>query len=120
MKAKWQSEKDEIEKMRTAKGQLEKAKLELEQARQAGDLNKAAELQYGSIPELEKLLESEQERLQELQKDGVFLKEEVDEEDVAEIVARWTGVPVSKMLEGEMQKLIAMEEIGRASCRERV
>ncbi len=110
MKAKWQSEKDEIEKMRTAKEQLEEAKLHLEQARQAGDLAKAAELQYGRIPEVEKLLESERSRLEELQKDGVFLKEEVDEEDVAEVVAKWTGVPVSKMLEGEMQKLVNMEE----------
>ena len=109
MKAKWQSEKEEIEKMRTAKEQLEQAKLELEQARQAGDLTKAAELQYGRIPELEKLLESERSRLEELQKDGVYLKEEVDEEDVAEVVAKWTGVPVSKMLEGEMQKLVSME-----------
>src|SRR5205809_3751430 len=110
MKAKRQSEKEEIEKMRTAKEQLEQAKLELEQARQAGDLTKAAELQYGRIPEIEKLLETEQKRLGELQQDGVFLKEEVDEEDVAEVVAKWTGVPVSKMLEGEMQKLVAMEE----------
>ena len=109
MKAKWQSEKDEIQKMREGKEQLEQAKLELEQARQAGDLTKAAEIQYGRIPELEKLLETEQTRLAELQKDGVFLKEEVDEEDVAEIVAKWTGVPVSKMLEGEMQKLVNME-----------
>ena len=110
MKAKWQSEKDEIEKMRTAKEQLEEAKLQLEQARQAGDLAKAAELQYGRIPEVEKLLESERERLEQLQSDGVFLKEEVDEEDVAEVVAKWTGVPVSKMLEGEMQKLVSMED----------
>ncbi len=110
MKAKWQSEKEEIEKMRTVKEQLEQARLELDRARQGGDLNKAAELQYGRIPEMEKVLETEQERLAELQKDGVFLKEEVDEEDVAEIVAKWTGVPVSKMLEGEMQKLIAMED----------
>jgi ATP-dependent Clp protease ATP-binding subunit ClpB len=110
MKAKWQSEKEEIEKMRTAKEQLEEAKLELERARQAGDLNKAAELQYGRIPELEKTLAAEQDRLSDLQKDGVFLKEEVDEEDVAQVVAKWTGVPVSKMLEGEMQKLIGMEE----------
>ena len=110
MKAKWQSEKEEIEKMRGAKEQLEEAKLHLEQARQAGDLNRAAELQYGRIPELEKLLNEEQNRLSELQTDGVFLKEEVDEEDVAEVVARWTGVPVSKMLEGEMQKLVSMEE----------
>jgi ATP-dependent Clp protease ATP-binding subunit ClpB len=110
MKAKWQSEKEEIEKMRKFKEELEDAKLQLEQARQAGDLNRAAELQYGRIPELEKQLEAEQSRLGELQKDGVFLKEEVDEEDVAEVVAKWTGVPVSKMLEGEMQKLVAMED----------
>ncbi|MGD9630209.1 MAG: ATP-dependent chaperone ClpB [Pyrinomonadaceae bacterium] len=114
MKAKWQSEKEEIEKMRAAKEQLEGAKLDLERARQAGDLAKAAEIQYGKIPELEKLLQTEQERLESLQKDGVFLKEEVDEEDVAEVVAKWTGVPVSKMLEGEMQKLIQMESnLGR-------
>lgn len=109
MKAKWQSEKDEIEKMRAAKEQLEEAKLELERARQAGDLNKAAELQYGTIPNIEKELDAEQQRLAELQKDGVYLKEEVDDEDVAEVVAKWTGVPVSKMLEGEMQKLVQME-----------
>jgi ATP-dependent Clp protease ATP-binding subunit ClpB len=109
MKAKWQSEKEEIEKMRTGKEKLEEAKLALERARQAGDLAKAAEIQYGTIPELEKQLQAEQDRLETLQKDGVFLKEEVDEEDVAQIVAKWTGVPVSKMLEGEMQKLIQME-----------
>jgi len=110
MKAKWQSEKEEIEKMRSAKEQLEQARLELEQARQQGDLTRAAELQYGKIPELEKELSDEQARLTELQKDGVFLKEEVGEEDIADVVARWTGVPVSKMLEGEMQKLIRMED----------
>ncbi len=110
MKAKWQSEKAEIEKMRSGKEELEQAKLELEQARQAGDLNKAAELQYGRIPELEKQLEDEQTRLEELQTDGVMLKEEVGEEDIAEIVAKWTGIPVSKMLEGEMQKLLKMED----------
>ena len=110
MKAKWQSEKEEIEKMRTLKEQLDEARTELERARQQGDLNKAAELQYGRIPEIEKLLETEQTRLGELQSDGVYLKEEVDEEDVAEVVAKWTGVPVSKMLEGEMQKLVQMED----------
>ncbi|HXH70313.1 MAG TPA: ATP-dependent chaperone ClpB [Pyrinomonadaceae bacterium] len=110
MKAKWQSEKDEIQKMREAKEKLEEAKLHLEQARNAGDLNRAAELQYGEIPTLEKQLSDEQARLAELQTEGIFLKEEVDEEDVAEVVAKWTGVPVSKMLEGEMQKLVTMEE----------
>ena len=110
MKAKWHSEKEEIEKMRGIKEQLDEARTELERARQQGDLNKAAELQYGRIPELEKLFQTEQERLTQLQSDGVFLKEEVDEEDIAEVVAKWTGVPVSKMLEGEMQKLIQMED----------
>lgn len=110
MKAKWQSEKEEIEKMRTLKEQLDEAKTELDRARQQGDLNKAAELQYGKIPEVEKLLETEQKRLEELQSDGVYLKEEVDEEDVAEVVAKWTGVPITKMLEGEMQKLVQMED----------
>ncbi|MGI9036597.1 MAG: ATP-dependent Clp protease ATP-binding subunit, partial [Pyrinomonadaceae bacterium] len=110
MKAKWQSEKDEIEKMRGGKEKLEQAKLELEQARNAGDLSRAGELQYGTIPTLEKQLASEQNRLADLQKDGVYLKEEVSEEDVAEVVAKWTGVPVSKMLEGEMQKLVTMED----------
>lgn len=110
MKAKWQSEKEEIEKMRGLKEELDGAKTELDRARQQGDLNKAAELQYGKIPEIEKSLESEQERLSQLQSDGVYLKEEVDEEDVAEVVAKWTGVPVSKMLEGEMQKLVQMED----------
>ena len=110
MKAKWQSEKEEIEKMRKLKEQLDEAKTELDRARQQGDLNKAAELQYGKIPEVEKLLETEQKRLEELQSDGVYLKEEVDEEDVAGVVAKWTGVPVSKMLEGEMQKLVQMED----------
>ncbi len=109
MKAKWQSEKEEIEKMRTAKVELEKLRMLLEQAQNAGDFQKAAELQYGKIPELEKVLSEEQDRLAELQRDGVYLKEEVDEEDVAEVVAKWTGVPVSKMLEGEMQKLVSME-----------
>ncbi len=116
MKAKWQSEKEEIEKMREGKEQLEQARLQLDQARQAGDLNRAAELQYGTIPTLEKQLSDEQARLAELQKEGVFLKEEVDDEDVAEVVAKWTGVPVSKMLEGEMQKLVKME----ANLRKRV
>lgn len=110
MKAKWQSEKEEIERMREAKNELEQLRLQLDQARNAGDLAKAAELQYGKIPELESKLAAEQQKLAELQRDGVMLKEEVDEEDVAEVVAKWTGVPVSKMLEGEMQKLVTMEE----------
>jgi len=110
MKAKWQSEKEAIERMRTAKAELEQLRLQLDQARNAGDLGRASELQYGKIPELELGLTAEQEKLANLQSDGVMLKEEVDEEDVAEVVAKWTGIPVSKMLEGEMQKLVTMEE----------
>ena len=110
MKAKWQSEKEAIERMRTAKAELEQLKLQLDQVRNAGDLARASEIQYGQIPELERRFAAEQEKLAELQLDGVMLKEEVDEEDVAEVVAKWTGIPVSKMLEGEMQKLVTMEE----------
>jgi ATP-dependent Clp protease ATP-binding subunit ClpB len=110
MKAKWQSEKEAIERMRTAKAELEQLKLQLDQVRNAGDLARASEIQYGQIPEMERRFAAEQEKLAELQTDGVMLKEEVDEEDVAEVVAKWTGIPVSKMLEGEMQKLVTMEE----------
>lgn len=110
MKAKWQSEKEAIEHMRAAKAELEQLRVQLDQARNAGDLARASEIQYGSIPELERRLALEQEKLAEFQRDGVMLKEEVDEEDVAEVVAKWTGIPVSKMLEGEVQKLVTMEE----------
>ncbi len=110
MKAKWQSEKEAIEHMRKAKAELEQLKLHLDQARNAGDLARASEIQYGKIPELEQRLKAEQEKLARFQQDGVMLKEEVDEEDVAGIVAKWTGIPVSRMLEGEMQKLITMED----------
>jgi len=110
MKAKWQSEKEAIEHMRSAKAELEQLKLQLDQARNAGDLGRASEIQYGKIPELELRLKGEQDKLANFQQDGVMLKEEVDEEDVAEVVAKWTGIPVSKMLEGEMQKLVTMEE----------
>src|SRR5687767_6913105 len=88
MKAKWQSEREEIERMREAKNELEQLRIQLEQARNAGDLTRAAELQYGRIPELERQFNEEREKLAELQRDGVFLKEEVDEEDVAQVVAK--------------------------------
>ena len=110
MKAKWQSEKAIIEHIRGAKAELEQLKLQLDQARNGGDLGRASEIQYGQIPELQQKLEAEQTKLGTLQLDGVTLKEEVDEEDVAEVVAKWTGVPVTKMLEGEMHKLLGMEE----------
>ena len=109
MKAKWKSEKEAIERMRSAKAELEQLRLQLDQARNAGDLARASEIQYGQIPELERKFAEEQATLAKFQEDGVMLKEEVDEEDVAEVVAKWTGIPVSKMLEGEMQKLVTME-----------
>jgi ATP-dependent Clp protease ATP-binding subunit ClpB len=115
MKAKWQSEKEAIDHMRTAKAELEQLRLQLDQARNAGDLGRASEIQYGKIPDLEQKLKVEQDRLANLQQEKVMLKEEVDEEDVATIVAKWTGIPVTRMLEGEMQKLVTME--GRLSNR---
>ncbi|MGA9997676.1 MAG: ATP-dependent chaperone ClpB [Pyrinomonadaceae bacterium] len=110
MKAKWQSEKESIKHMEEARGKLDALKLELERARNAGDLARASELQYGEIPEQERKLAAEQAKLSELQQDGVMLKQKVDEEDIAEVVSKWTGIPVSKMLEGEMHKLVTMEE----------
>ncbi|PYS72221.1 MAG: ATP-dependent chaperone ClpB [Acidobacteria bacterium] len=115
MKAKWQSEKEAIDHMRTAKAELEQLRLQLDQVRNAGDLARASEIQYGQIPDLEQKLKVEQDKLAAFQQDGVMLKEEVDEEDVAQVVAKWTGIPVSKMLEGEMQKLVTME--GRLGLR---
>jgi len=110
MKGKWQAEKEAIKRMEEARGKLDELKLELEHARNAGDLARASELQYGEIPELERQLAAEQAKLDEIQKDGVMLKQKVDEEDIAEVVSKWTGIPVSKMLEGEMHKLVTMED----------
>jgi ATP-dependent Clp protease ATP-binding subunit ClpB len=110
MKAKWQSEKEVIERIRSAKEQMEALKVEAEKFERAGDYGKVAEIRYGQMIELQKQFDADQARLAELQQSGRTLKEEVTEEDVAEVVARWTGVPVSKMLEGEMQKLVNMEE----------
>ena len=110
LKAKWQSEKEAIDHIRTAKAELEQLRLQLDQARNAGELGRASEIQYGKIPELEQKVKQEQDKLATFQQDGVMLKEEVDEEDVATIVAKWTGIPVSRMLEGEMQKLVTMED----------
>ncbi|HEX7333856.1 MAG TPA: ATP-dependent chaperone ClpB [Pyrinomonadaceae bacterium] len=110
MKAKWQSEKEAINHIRSAKAELEQLRFQLDQARNAGDLARASEIQYGTIPELERRLKVEQDKLTTFQQDGVMLKEEVDEEDVAVIVSKWTGIPVTRMLEGEMQKLVTMEE----------
>jgi ATP-dependent Clp protease ATP-binding subunit ClpB len=108
MKAHWQSEKDAIAQIRELKEQLEDRRLELERE---PDLEKAAEIRYGVIPQLEQQVEEASKRLDELQADRAMLKEEVDEEDIAEVVSKWTGVPVSRLMEGEMHKLVRLEEV---------
>ena len=110
LRAQWMSEKEIIAKIRGHKEQIEKTKIESERAEREGDLGRAAELRYGKLLELQKALEGENKRLLEAQKKIKMLKEEVDEEDIAEVVSKWTGIPVSRMLEGEVQKLIHMEE----------
>jgi ATP-dependent Clp protease ATP-binding subunit ClpB len=110
LKAHWQNEKEAIQRIRALKEKIEATKVEEQQAQRKGDLNKAAELRYGTLIQLQKEIERENQKLAELQKNQKMLKEEVDAEDVAEVVAKWTGIPVSKMLEGEVQKLLKMED----------
>jgi ATP-dependent Clp protease ATP-binding subunit ClpB len=108
MKAHWQGEKDAIAQIRELKEQLEAKRGEVERE---ADLEKAAEIRYGQIPQLERQVDEATARLSELQGTEQMLKEEVDEEDVAEIVSKWTGVPVSRLMEGEMAKLVRMEDV---------
>jgi len=110
LRAQWLSEKEIIARIRELKGEIEKTKIESEKAEREGDLTRAAEFRYGRLLELQKSLEGENKRLGEAQKKRKMLKEEVDEEDIAQVVSKWTGIPVSKMLEGEVQKLIYMDE----------
>jgi len=106
----WQREKEAISKIHQIKSELEEKRLEEQKAEQAGNLELAAKLKYSTIPELQNRLEEENKKLVVLQKTTRMLKEEVDEEDIAEVVSRWTGIPVAKMLEGEKEKLLTMEE----------
>ncbi|MEK7363746.1 MAG: AAA family ATPase, partial [candidate division NC10 bacterium] len=110
LKAQWQAEKTAITQIGKIKEEIEAARQGMADAERRGDLNRAAELRYGTLLELEKRLGAENARLAELQKSGKMLKEEVDEEDIAETVAKWTGIPVTRLLEGEVQKLVGMEE----------
>ncbi|MDL2718365.1 MAG: ATP-dependent chaperone ClpB [Acidobacteriota bacterium] len=110
MKARWKSEKDAIAVIRDVKKKIDDTKVAAEAAERQGDLNKAAELRYGTLTKLQKDLEGAQARLDDLQKGGAILREKVDEDDIAAIVSKWTGVPVSKMVEGETQKLLKMDE----------
>jgi ATP-dependent Clp protease ATP-binding subunit ClpB len=108
--AQWQSEKAAIGTLRSLKAEVEKATEEAARAERAGDLGRAAELRYGTLIDLNKRLEAEQQRLNDVHATTRLLKEEVDEEDIAEIVAKWTGIPVTRLLEGEIQKLVHMED----------
>ncbi|MGZ4682010.1 MAG: AAA family ATPase, partial [Acidimicrobiales bacterium] len=108
MKAHWQAEKDAIKQIRELKEQLEGKRSELERE---SDLEKAAEIRYGQLPDLERRMGEATKALDELQVSEKMLKEEVDEEDIAEVVSKWTGVPVSRLMQGEMQKLVRLEDV---------
>jgi ATP-dependent Clp protease ATP-binding subunit ClpB len=110
MKAHWQNEKEAIQTIRKLKEELERAGIEAQQAEREGNLARAAELRYGVETDLRRRLEEANEKLNQLQTHLKMLKEEVDEEDVAEVVSRWTGIPVSRMMEGEREKLVHMED----------
>jgi ATP-dependent Clp protease ATP-binding subunit ClpB len=110
LKAQWQNEKQVIEQSRKLQEQIENLKLESEQAQRRGDLGKASEIQYGRLPELNKQLAETNKRLSELQKSKQILKEEVTEEDIAEVVSSWTGIPVSRLQESQREKLVHMED----------
>ncbi len=110
LKAKWQNEKDIVEGIQQAKEDIENFKLQAEQAERAGDFGKVAELRYGKIKEAEAKLEDSKGQLAELQSNSPMIKEEVDSEDIAGVVSRWTGIPINKMLESDREKLLRLEE----------
>src|SRR5690606_21461869 len=111
MKARWHSEKDQIQRIRTLKEKIDELKVEADRAQRSADLARAAEIQYGEIPKTERELTEAEARLAELQREGKFLKEEVDPEDIAEVVSRWTGVPVTRMMESEKERLLHLDEV---------
>jgi ATP-dependent Clp protease ATP-binding subunit ClpB len=110
LKAQWQAEKVGVQRLRSLREQIEQTKVEIERAERQYDLNRAAELKYGKLTELERRLRSEEALLTKKQGQARLIKEEVDEEDIAEVVSRWSGVPVTRLLEGELQKLLHLEE----------
>ena len=111
MKAQWQQEKEAIQRVRDVREALEKAKRELEEAENEYDLNRAAELRHGRIPQLEKQLKQLEQEMSENNKEGRLLREEVTEEEIAEIVSRWTGIPLTRLVEGEREKLLRLHEL---------
>ncbi len=116
MKTHWSAEKDIINKIQNTKKKVEDLKLEEAKAQREGNLEKAAEIRYGKLVALDKELQKEQKKMEEIQKDNPMLKEEVDAEDVAEVVSNWTGIPLSRMMESDVQKLIHMEERLKHAC----
>ena len=110
LKAQWESERAVIKQMNDLKAKLEETREAADRAQREGDLNKAAELRYGLLPQLQKDLDAASAKLAEMQKKGSLLREEVTDEDIAEIVSKWTGVPVTRMMESEVQKLVRMED----------
>jgi len=110
MKAQWQAEKDVITSIRTIKERVEQLRHDAKTAEREGDLGRVAELRYGTLVELNRSMEAENERLAEVQANGKMLKEEVEAEEIAEVVSKWTGIPVNKMLEAETEKLVHMED----------
>jgi ATP-dependent Clp protease ATP-binding subunit ClpB len=110
MRIHWKKEKEVIDRIRKIKEDIEKSRLDEERYEKAGKLEKVAEIRYGVIKTLEKDMEKENKTLQDVQKAGKMLKEEVDEEDIAEVVSKWTGIPVSKLMQGEIEKLVSMED----------
>ena len=110
LQAQWQAEKDTVQRLRSIREQMDTTEIEIEQAERQYDLNRAAELKYGKLAQLQRQLKEEETLLMKKQKESRLLKEEVDDEDIAEVVSRWTGIPVSRLLEGEMQKLLHLEE----------
>src|SRR3989440_4269709 len=109
LQARWQSEKAAIGAIREIKAKLDEARVKLEQAERRSDLETAARLRYGEIPQLEQRLQQEEARMLEQQNEGAMLKEEVDADEVAAVVSKWTGIPVTKLMEGEVEKLLNME-----------
>jgi ATP-dependent Clp protease ATP-binding subunit ClpB len=111
MKAQWEAERQAIHKLQSLREELEQVRREIEEAERRYDLNKAAELRHGKLPELERRLRAEEERLNQKQGGTRLLREEVTEDEIAEIVARWTGIPVSRLVEGEREKLLRLDEV---------
>src|SRR5262245_47511428 len=109
LRAQWQAEKQKVDQLRTLREQIEQTKVQIEQAEREYDLNRAAQLRYGTLNELERRLKAEEEMMGGTRGANPLLKEEVDEEDIAEVVSRWTHIPVTRLLEGEVQKLLHLE-----------